>query len=139
MTEHICDGVPDGIRTRVTAVKGRCPGPLDDGDAPISWTSTKVPHSPRYHRSRAAPNRAAVQRALPLTVRKDPSGQPQKEACPVPESLGPLDICFGLVFSSWIFVCSSLSNRGSALSSAVYLHSDLLTVARHQLAAAAHD
>src|SRR5579883_454548 len=26
-------GVPDGIRTRVTAVKGRCPGPLDDGDA----------------------------------------------------------------------------------------------------------
>ena len=26
------DGVPDGIRTRVTAVKGRCPGPLDDGD-----------------------------------------------------------------------------------------------------------
>ncbi len=27
------NGVPDGIRTRVTAVKGRCPGPLDDGDA----------------------------------------------------------------------------------------------------------
>src|SRR6185436_127032 len=26
-------GVPNGIRTRVTAVKGRCPGPLDDGDA----------------------------------------------------------------------------------------------------------
>ena len=26
-------GVPDGIRTRVTAVKGRGPGPLDDGDA----------------------------------------------------------------------------------------------------------
>ena len=22
---------PNGIRTRVTAVKGRCPGPLDDG------------------------------------------------------------------------------------------------------------
>src|SRR5579872_3850564 len=28
-------GVPDGIRTRVTAVKGRCPGPLDDGDAAV--------------------------------------------------------------------------------------------------------
>src|SRR5438034_11555660 len=24
------DGDPNGIRTRVTAVKGRCPGPLDD-------------------------------------------------------------------------------------------------------------
>src|SRR5882724_10015762 len=29
-------GVPKGIRTPVTAVKGRCPGPLDDGDA--DWT-----------------------------------------------------------------------------------------------------
>jgi hypothetical protein len=27
MKQH-CD--PNGIRTRVTAVKGRCPGPLDD-------------------------------------------------------------------------------------------------------------
>jgi hypothetical protein len=27
-------GVPKGIRTPVTAVKGRCPGPLDDGDRP---------------------------------------------------------------------------------------------------------
>ena len=25
---------PNGIRTRVTAVKGRCPRPLDDGDVP---------------------------------------------------------------------------------------------------------
>ena len=25
-------GVPTGIRTRVTGVKGRCPRPLDDGD-----------------------------------------------------------------------------------------------------------
>ena len=25
-------GVPYGIRTRVASVKGRCPGPLDEGD-----------------------------------------------------------------------------------------------------------
>ncbi len=31
-------GVPNGIRTRVAAVKGRCPGPLDDGDA-VVWAA----------------------------------------------------------------------------------------------------
>ena len=32
-TSHLLvNGVPKGIRTPVTAVKGRCPGPLDDGD-----------------------------------------------------------------------------------------------------------
>jgi integrase len=30
---RVGDGVPKGIRTPVTAVKGRCPRPLDDGDA----------------------------------------------------------------------------------------------------------
>ena len=33
-------GVPTGIRTPVTAVKGRCPRPLDDGDhvtASVGW------------------------------------------------------------------------------------------------------
>ncbi len=29
---HYTKSVPTGIRTPVTAVKGRCPRPLDDGD-----------------------------------------------------------------------------------------------------------
>ena len=30
---YFVSGVPKGIRTPVTAVKGRCPRPLDDGDS----------------------------------------------------------------------------------------------------------
>ncbi len=33
------NGVPKGIRTPVTAVKGRCPRPLDDGDKKSSFKS----------------------------------------------------------------------------------------------------
>src|SRR6266516_2980717 len=32
---EINSGDPNGIRTRVTAVKGRCPGPLDDRVAKV--------------------------------------------------------------------------------------------------------
>ena len=32
----IVTGVPKGIRTPVTAVKGRCPRPLDEGDPDLS-------------------------------------------------------------------------------------------------------
>jgi hypothetical protein len=34
MPAAVPPGVPNGIRTRVAAVKGRCPRPLDDRD---SW------------------------------------------------------------------------------------------------------
>ena len=33
-------GVPKGIRTPVAAVKGQCPGPLDDGDTGIKAKSS---------------------------------------------------------------------------------------------------
>ena len=38
----IVSGVPKGIRTPVTAVKGRCPRPLDDGDAEIALQITDL-------------------------------------------------------------------------------------------------
>ena len=34
------NGVPKGIRTPVTAVKGQCPRPLDDGDPELFTTCT---------------------------------------------------------------------------------------------------
>ena len=36
-THKPASGVPSGIRTPVTAVKGRCPGPLDEGDTKIAY------------------------------------------------------------------------------------------------------
>jgi hypothetical protein len=36
------NGVPKGIRTPVTAVKGRCPRPLDDGDPELFYTISDV-------------------------------------------------------------------------------------------------
>ena len=48
---HALAGVPKGIRTPVTAVKGRCPRPLDDGDLNRGGHSTcpdKKPQSVSY-------------------------------------------------------------------------------------------
>src|SRR5437867_541166 len=36
-------GVPTGIRTPVAAVRGRCPRPLDDGDAEVRAKLTRIP------------------------------------------------------------------------------------------------
>ena len=46
------NGVPKGIRTPVTAVKGRCPRPLDDGDvwvpslSPVVWLALSAQFEP---------------------------------------------------------------------------------------------
>lgn len=37
---HYRIGVPKGIRTPVTAVKGQCPRPLDDGDTKNPYQTT---------------------------------------------------------------------------------------------------
>ncbi len=37
---HYRNGVPKGIRTPVTAVKGQCPRPLDDGDPKLAYRIT---------------------------------------------------------------------------------------------------
>src|SRR5690242_18791500 len=71
-------GVPDGIRTRVTAVKGRCPGPLDDGDAADGqgWSGPRHPTLKRARkitRPGAAGQSAGYPR--PLRLRSLPGGR----------------------------------------------------------------
>src|SRR5213082_3902987 len=57
---EITSGDPNGIRTRVTAVKGRCPGPLDDrvvkaGQYRIEFVARKA----NWRRELAFPRRNA--------------------------------------------------------------------------------
>ena len=40
---HKNDGIPYGIRTRVAAVKGRCPKPLDERDTFVVMIIYKTP------------------------------------------------------------------------------------------------
>ena len=42
--------IPNGVRTRVPAVKGRCPRPLDDGDLCVVSPSTEVRWRPQNYR-----------------------------------------------------------------------------------------
>jgi hypothetical protein len=50
---------PNGIRTRVTAVKGRCPRPLDDGDVLRLRNLTRVypPNQTAFLRRKKATSR----------------------------------------------------------------------------------
>ena len=68
------ENVPNGIRTRAAAVKGRCPGPLDDGDA--GWCGR--PHNlaaKRGHEQAGSSKRVQAQgsgRASLRRLRKPP-------------------------------------------------------------------
>ena len=62
-------GVPNGIRTRVAAVKGRCPRPLDDRDAVAAGGAhLRCALGPRA--SGAAHGRGAAGQGLTRTVRE---------------------------------------------------------------------
>ena len=60
MAFYRISGVPTGIRTPVTAVKGRCPRPLDDGDA-IARGAKNKPKTGGAKRSRTADPLHAMQ------------------------------------------------------------------------------
>src|SRR5271155_4061528 len=71
-------GVPKGIRTPVTAVKGRCPRPLDDGD-----------REPQAHGSRAVRSENQSSAAL---------GSPPPASADTP---APARCCAGAAVSPW--------------------------------------
>ena len=51
---YTINGVPKGIRTPVTAVKGQCPGPLDDGDPERCYHQRRVTDDGGARRDRTA-------------------------------------------------------------------------------------
>src|SRR5690349_5375031 len=112
-------GVPYGIRTRVTAVKGRCPRPLDEGDP---WSAVDVPASrrqikrsrrrnhgcrlPHRLRSPAPPQRVTMQtgETMPTVCRKllllaaflnlaTGAARAQNEAATLPSGGDPALVC----------------------------------------------
>ncbi len=73
----IC-GVPKGIRTPVTAVKGRCPGPLDDGDPAARELRREQP---------VLPLRRGTARLHARRLVNNASLGPQAHMCPRPSAL----------------------------------------------------
>ncbi len=61
------NGVPKGIRTPVTAVKGRCPRPLDDGDTENCYPRTNTKNWWSYAGSNRRPLRCQ-RSALPAEL-----------------------------------------------------------------------
>jgi hypothetical protein len=67
--KHLIIGVPNEIRTRVTAVKGRCPGPLDDGDIRRAGKGTRAAQLRQRDRMKMSGQR---QLGAPPDERKSP-------------------------------------------------------------------
>ena len=42
LKHKLTNGIPEGVRTPVTAVKGRCPRPLDDGDTTFFVRTARI-------------------------------------------------------------------------------------------------
>src|SRR5262249_23109436 len=65
-------GAPYGTRTRVTAVKGRCPRPLDEGRAGGPWVGAATYRGVcrRRQGSAAATNSAIATRGRPTAIRR---------------------------------------------------------------------
>src|SRR5438094_2608201 len=68
---------PDGIRTRVAALKGLCPGPLDDGAKPRWVHGIRILGETRKGVKFAAPPRAGAETPRP---RAEPSPPPYNTA-----------------------------------------------------------
>src|SRR5262245_66353234 len=54
------DGVPTGIRTRVSALKGPRPRPLDDGDSMEHWRLAITNHQSRTNHKSKITNHTAM-------------------------------------------------------------------------------
>ena len=65
---HYQYGVPKGIRTPVTAVKGQCPGPLDDGDSVILLLVTSIRQSVWTLRGLYLSGKEVIQPQVPLRL-----------------------------------------------------------------------
>jgi hypothetical protein len=68
------DGSANGIRTRVTAVRGRCPRPLDDSasELHVHWKTRRAERSVCYFRMVYEPEQAILSASPPLRLSASP-------------------------------------------------------------------
>ncbi len=100
LSEPTKSGVPKGVRTPVTAVKGRCPRPLDDGDADF-----QIPKGPGgARRDRTADLLHAMQALSQLSYSPTEAGTLRAGHNPV-KALG-----------SWYYACEIISLANALIS-----------------------